>query len=149
AAIISRHLLSHPEYLEGADPVAAEIWRWHATEEVEHKGLTYDVWLYATKDWSDWKRWRVKTLLAILITRKYFKNRVRDALGLMEQDGIPRWKGRLKLAWFLWGKPGMMRRMFVEWAAILKPGFHPWQHDDRALIAKWQSPYADAVMPAE
>jgi len=149
AAIISRQLLTYPEYLDGADPVATEIWRWHATEEVEHKGLTYDVWLHATKDWSDWKRWRVKTLLAILITRKYFKNRVRDALGLMEQDGIPRWKGRLKLAWFLWGKPGMMRRMFGEWAAILKPGFHPWQHDDRALIAKWQSPYADAVMPAE
>lgn len=149
AAIISRHLLTDPGYLEGADPVAADIWRWHATEEIEHKGITYDVWLHATKDWSGWKRWRVKSLLAVLITRKYFKNRVRDALGLMEQDGIPRWKGRLKLTWFLWGRPGMMRRMFREWASILKPGFHPWQHDDRALIQKWESPYADAVMPAE
>ena len=149
AAIISRHLLEHPDYLEGADPVAAEIWRWHATEEIEHKGITYDVWLHATKDWSRWKRYRVKTLIALLITRKYFKNRRRDAYGLMEQDGIPRWKAKLKLTWFLWGTPGMMRRMFFEWASILMPGFHPWNHDDRALIQKWESPYSDAVMPDE
>jgi predicted metal-dependent hydrolase len=149
AAIISRHLLSDPRYLEGADPVAADVWRWHATEEVEHKGITYDVWLHATKDWSRWKRYRVKTLIALLITRKYFKNRRRDAYGLMEQDGIPRWKAKWKLAWLLWGNPGMMRRMFFEWADILMPGFHPWNHDDRKLIQKWESPYADAVMPAE
>lgn len=149
AAIISRHLLTHPRYLDGADKVAADIWKWHATEEVEHKGITYDVWLYATKDWSRWKRYRVKTLIALLITRKYFKNRRRDAYGLMAQDGIPKWKAKLKLAWLLWGNPGMMRRMFFEWSAILMPGFHPWNHDDRALIQKWESPYSDAVMPAE
>ena len=43
----------------------------------------------------------------------------------------------------------MMRRMFFEWATILTPGFHPWKHDDRALIGKTESPYSDAVMPAE
>lgn len=149
AAIISHHLLSDPRYLEGADPVAADIWRWHATEEIEHKGITYDVWLHATKDWSRWKRYRVKTLLALLITRKYFGNRIRDAIGLLEQDGFTRRQAKWQLYAFLWWKPGMMRRMFGEWAKILLPGFHPWKLDDRALINKAQSPYADAVMPAE
>ncbi|MXP47008.1 metal-dependent hydrolase [Altererythrobacter luteolus] len=149
AAIISHHLLSDPRYLEGADPVAADIWRWHATEEIEHKGITYDVWLHATKDWSRWKRYRVKTLIAMLITRKYFGNRIRDAIGLLEQDGYSRRKAKWKLYAFLWWKPGMMRRMFFEWAKILMPGFHPWKLDDRALIGKLDSPYADAVMPAE
>ncbi|QUL39203.1 metal-dependent hydrolase [Erythrobacter sp. JK5] len=147
AAVIGRHLLSDPRYLDGADPVAAELWRWHATEEIEHKGISYDVWLHATRDWNRARRFAIRTLVALLITRKYFRNRVRDALGLMEQDGIPRWKGRFRLAWYLWGRPGMMRRMAREWAAILKPGFHPWHHDDRDLIRKWESPYADAVMP--
>ena len=50
AAIISRHLLTDPRYLAGADPVAADVWRWHAAEEIEHKGITYDVWLHATRD---------------------------------------------------------------------------------------------------
>jgi predicted metal-dependent hydrolase len=149
AAIISRHLLSDPRYLEGADPVAADIWRWHATEEIEHKGLVYDVWLHATRDWSAWKRYKTRALVAALITKKYFGNRIRDAIGLLEQDGFTHKQAKRKLYAFLWWKPGMMRRMFFEWAAILTPRFHPWDHDDRALIGKTESPYADAVMPAE
>lgn len=149
AAVISRQLLVHPEYLKGADPVAADVWRWHATEEIEHKGLVYDVWLHATRDWSAFKRWKVRSLIALLITKKYFGNRIRDAIGLLEQDGFTRSQAKRKLYAFLWWKPGMMRRMAFEWAAILTPGFHPWKLDDRALIAKFDSPYADAVMPAE
>lgn len=149
AAVISRQLLVHPEYLAGADPVAADVWRWHATEEIEHKGLVYDVWLHATRDWSAFKRWKVRSLIALLITKKYFGNRIRDAIGLLEQDGFTRKQAKRKLYAFLWWKPGMMRRMAFEWAAILTPGFHPWKLDDRALIAKYDSPYADAVLPAE
>lgn len=149
AAMISHHLLADPRYLEGADPVAADIWRWHATEEIELKGITYDVWLHATKDWSRFKRYRVKTLIAVLITKKYFGNRVRDAIGLLEQDGFTRGQAKRKLYAFLWWKPGMMRRMFWEWSKILMPGYHPWNLDDRALINKPDSPYADAVLPAE
>lgn len=149
AAIISRQLLADPRYLEGADPVAADIWRWHATEEIEHKGLVYDIWLHATREWSGWKRYKTRALIAALITRKYFGNRIRDAIGLLEQDGFARKQAKRKLYAFLWWKPGMMRRMFFQWAAILMPGFHPWKHDDRALIGKRESAYADAVMPAE
>ena len=149
AAMISHHLLSDPRYLEGADEEAANIWRWHATEEIEHKGITYDVWLHATKDWSRWKRYRVKSLIAMLITKKYFGNRIRDAIGLLEQDGFTRRQAKWKLYAFLWWKPGMMRRMFWEWSKILMPGYHPWNLDDRALINKPDSPYADAALPAE
>lgn len=149
AAIISRQLLQHPEYLAGADPVAADIWRWHATEEIEHKGLVYDIWLHATRDWSAWKRYKTRALIAALITRKYFGNRIRDAIGLLEQDGFTRKDAKRKLYAFLWWKPGMMRRMFVQWATILTPSFHPWKHDDRALIGKLESAYSAAVMPAE
>lgn len=149
AAMISHHLLADPRYLKGADPVAADIWRWHATEEIEHKGITYDVWLHATKDWSRWKRYRVKSLIAMLITKKYFGNRIRDAIGLLEQDGFSRRKAKWQLYAFLWWKPGMMRRMFFEWSKILMPGYHPWNLDDRALINKPDSPYADAALPAE
>lgn len=149
AAVISRQLLVKPEYLAGADQVAADVWRWHATEEIEHKGLVFDVWLHATRDWSAWKRYKTRALIAALITRKYFGNRIRDAVGLLEQDGYSPRDARRKLYAFLWIKPGMMRRMFFEWAEILMPGFHPWKRDDRALIARYESPYAAAVMPAE
>ena len=32
----------------------------------------------------------------------------------------------------------MMRRMFPEWAKILLPGFHPWNHDNSALVREYR-----------
>ena len=149
AAEISHQLVSDPRYMEGADPEVAEMWRWHNIEEIEHKGLVYDVWLHATRDWSGWKRYSTRAVVAYKITRKYFGNRIRDALGLMAQDGITGRRAKWLLYRHLWLSPGMMRRMFFKWARILMPGFHPWDHDNRRLIAKYDSPYAAAVMPAE
>lgn len=148
AASISHKLLTDPRYLKGADPEAADLWRWHAIEELEHKGLVFDVWLWETRDWSKGRRYRTRVLVAAKVTRKYFRNRVKDALGLLAQDGITGWRARWRLHKFLWLTPGMMTRMFFEWAAILLPGFHPWNRDHRALIQRYDSPYAAAAMPA-
>lgn len=149
AAEISHQLVSDPRYMAGADPEVADLWRWHNIEEIEHKGLVYDVWLHATRDWSAWKRYSTRAVVAFKITRKYFGNRTRDALGLLAQDGITGHRAKRLLFRHLWLSPGMMRRMFFKWARILLPGFHPWDHDNRTLIAKYDSPYAAAVMPAE
>src|SRR5215218_3744323 len=46
-AILAHQLLANPRHLEGADPEAAALWRWHACEEIEHKGVAYDTWLWA------------------------------------------------------------------------------------------------------
>lgn len=148
AATISDQLLRDPRYLAGAEQEPADLWRWHATEEIEHKGLVYEIWLHVTRDWSAHKRWRVRALLALLITRKYFRNRIRDALDMMAQDGITGWRGKWKLYSFLWWKPGMMRRMFFDWAKILLPGFHPWKFDNSNLIRDYRGSHYEAV-PAE
>src|SRR3954465_12979490 len=50
-AILAHQLLANPQHLARADPEAAELWRWHACEEIEHKGVAYDTWLHATRDW--------------------------------------------------------------------------------------------------
>src|SRR5215208_3261780 len=47
-AILAHQLLSDPRHLAGADPEAAALWRWHSCEEIEHKGVAYDTWLWAT-----------------------------------------------------------------------------------------------------
>jgi predicted metal-dependent hydrolase len=149
AAEISHQLVSDPRYMAGADPEVADLWRWHNVEEIEHKGLVFDVWLHATREWTPWKRYSTRALVALKITRRYFGNRIRDAIGLMMQDGIGRRRAKWLLYRHLWLSPGMMRRMFFDWARILLPGFHPWDHDNRRLIAKYDSPYEAAVMPAE
>jgi len=32
-------------------------------------------------------------------------------------------------------KPGMLTRIIPEYLDFYRPGFHPWQHDNRHLIA--------------
>ncbi len=48
-AILAHQLLADPRHLEGAEKETADLWRWHAVEEIEHKGVAYDTWLHATR----------------------------------------------------------------------------------------------------
>ena len=148
-AMFAHEFLSHPEHFGGAEHEQAELWRWHAAEEIEHKGVAYDSWLHATKDWSRWKRWKVKSLLMLVITKRFVTHRFRDAKELLAQDGIAGWRATAGLLWYVFGKPGILRRIFPAWCAYFLPGFHPWNLDDRALIARYDSEFADAVMAAE
>jgi predicted metal-dependent hydrolase len=145
-AMFAHEFLKHPEHFVGADSEQAELWRWHAVEEIEHKGVAYDTWLHATRDWSRWKRWKVKSLLMLVITKRFVTNRFRDASELLAQDGITGWRAKSGLVWYLVGKPGILRRVFPAWCAYFLPGFHPWNRDDRALIGKYDSEYSDAVL---
>jgi len=55
-AILAHELLADPRHLAGAEEATAALWKWHASEEIEHKGVAYDTWLHATKDWTAAKR---------------------------------------------------------------------------------------------
>ena len=59
------------------------MWRWHAIEEIEHKGVAYDTWLHATRDWPRCKRWKVKVEVMLLVTRNFFVDRTQGALELL------------------------------------------------------------------
>jgi len=145
-AMFAHQFLAHPDHFVGAETEQAELWRWHAVEELEHKGVAYDTWLHATRGWGRWKRWKVKSLLMLVITRRFIANRWRDARDLLAQDGIGGWRASTRLAWYLVGTPGILRRIFPAWCAYFMPGFHPWNRDDRAFIGKYDSDYAAAVM---
>jgi predicted metal-dependent hydrolase len=144
-AMIANELLSNPKHLAGGGEVS-EMWRWHSVEEIEHKGVAYDTWLHATRGWSRWKRWKVKSLMMLVVTKTFLGHRFDDTLNLLAQDGLTGAKWKARVLWYLVGAPGMLRRIFPAWCAFFLPGFHPWNHDDRALIGKHDSEFADAVM---
>ena len=136
-AILAHQLLADPRHLEGAEQATAELWRWHAAEEIEHKGVAYDTWLYATRDWPRFKRWKVKAKVMLLVTRNFLVDRTAGALELMRQDGVTGLRAWSLLLTYLWVRPGMFRKIAGAWLKYFLPGFHPWNEDDRHLLAAY------------
>ena len=143
-AILAHELLRDPRHLATCDPESRRLWQWHAIEEIEHKGVAYDTWLHATRDWSRAKRWKVKAKVMLLVTRNFIVDRSLGAMELLRQDGITGSRAWARLVWFMWVRPGMMRKVFAAWASYFMPRFHPWNHDDRALIAGAERELANA-----
>ncbi len=148
-AMMAAVMLREDSMYAGAEPEWAALWKGHAIEESEHPGVAYDTWLYATKGWSRFRRWRAKTLMMLLVTARFWPRRVKGMKALLRQDGLTGWRVSLRIWWYLLGSPGVLRKSFLPWLSYFMPGFHPWNHDDRALIGKYESDYADAVMPAQ
>ena len=145
-AIIAKELIANPAHLEHADEEQRKMWLWHASEEIEHKGVAYDTWLHATHDWSRWQRWKKKTFFMLKISQGFTKNRIKGMLELLRQDGITglrAWTGVLHYA--LIG-PAPFRRTMLSWFQFFKPGFHPWDIDDRYLIQLAESEYEAAIL---
>jgi predicted metal-dependent hydrolase len=138
-AILAHQLLKNPGHLAGADPEAADLWRWHACEEIEHKGVAYDPWLYATRGWPRAKRWKVKAKVMLLVTRNFLVDRTAGALELMRQDGVTGPSAWARLLWYQWIAPGMFRKIAGAWFKYFLPGFHPWNEDDRDLLQAYEA----------
>ncbi|KZY26177.1 hypothetical protein A3726_25585, partial [Erythrobacter sp. HI0037] len=91
-AMMAAEFLENPAHFADADAEVRDMWRWHAAEEIEHKGVAFDTWNHATRDWTPGKRWRVRSLVMVSVTARFFKNRWTDTLELLAQDGITGWK---------------------------------------------------------
>jgi uncharacterized protein len=148
-AILAHQLLANPRHLDGADHETAELWRWHACEEIEHKGVAFDTWLFATRDWPRSKRQKVKAKVMLYVTRNFLVDRTQGALELMRQDGVTGLRAWSSLLWYLWVRPGMFRKIAGAWLKFFLPGFHPWNEDDRALLQAYDVSAKDAPTPAK
>ena len=148
-AILAHELLADPRHLEGGDKETVELWRWHACEEIEHKGVAYDTWLHATRHWPASKRWKVKAKVMLYVTRNFVVDRTAGALELMRQDGVTGLRAWSLLLWYLWVRPGMFRKIAGAWFKFFLPGFHPWNEDDRHLLRAYDDSARHAPQPAK
>jgi len=136
-AILAHELLADPSHLDDAEAETADLWRWHAIEEIEHKGVAYDTWLWATREWPRFKRWKVKAKIMMYVTRNFVVDRTAGSLELMRQDGVTGLTAWGLLLSYLWVRPGMFRKIAGAWAKFFMPGFHPWNEDDRHLLGAY------------
>lgn len=142
-SIIGAEVLKNDHHLAGSDPELHELWVWHAIEEVEHKAVAFDVWQYATRDWSAPRKYAVRCGLLMLVTISFLINRTRGQMQLLGQDGIPAGRAIRGLIARGFGRGGLARNIFKPWLSFFRPGFHPWDLDDRALLAKGELTLAD------
>jgi predicted metal-dependent hydrolase len=96
--------------------------------------------MHMTKDWSRYKRWKVKSLVMVLTSKNFFFDRIGSMLELLRQDGLSGPKLWLRMFSYIFVSPGLSRKMLPLWLAYFLPGFHPWKHDDRHLMVAYDQP---------
>lgn len=139
----------HAENLSLFDGVAPEIerlWRWHAMEETEHKAVAFDVFMHATRDWSPLKRYLRRVISMAIISYLFTTNITTYASRLLEADGYTPEAARRAVKDFVWRKPGIFSKGWRTYFSWYRPGFHPWDHDNRALISRWKQDFAVAAV---
>ncbi|GAA0850102.1 metal-dependent hydrolase [Marinobacter szutsaonensis] len=130
-AVLANAILKNPEWMEGATPAMKQLWRWHAIEETEHKSVAFDVYRACVGNE------RLRRTVFLFVTWNFCKYTFLNTCSLLRTDGklwsVRTWLGGLN---FLWGKPGVIRQCLPEFLAYLRKDFHPWQQDNRRLLAE-------------
>lgn len=146
-AIVAAEILRDKGHLDGTDGELRELWLWHAVEEVEHKGVAFDVWKYATREWSPARAWAWRSTFMLLITLSFFINRTLGQIELLRQDGIGFAQALRCIMRAGFGKGGIGRNVLRPWVSFFRPSYHPWDKDDRLLLAEGEAMLA--TMSAE
>ena len=133
-AIYGDLLLRKPELIAGSNPTMTAMWRWHALEETEHKAVAYDV--YSKVVGRNLSAYVLRTSTLVVITT-IFLSLIAVAMARMLvadktfSKGPREWA---KFAWFMLGPQGGLRGIALPWLDYFKPGFHPWDHDNRHFL---------------
>jgi predicted metal-dependent hydrolase len=134
-AIFADRLLRDPRSLQGAHPSMADIWLWHALEEIEHKAVAFDVFTAVIP--GPLRRYALRCATMLFVTPIFTTLLWRMTFELIRHDRcVADVKGWSRLLHDQFFRRGSFVRMLLQWCAWLLPGFHPSQHDTRALIER-------------
>ena len=134
-AILAAHLLDEPRAIEGSEQNYRDLWLWHALEETEHKAVSFDVYRKFFPENARGYTLRVggfvvaNLIFWALFLRYYVQN-------LRAQGEHRNWRGWLRVLNFTFGTPGGLRRIIPDWLAYFRPGFHPWDDDNRRHLER-------------
>ncbi|KZX71676.1 metal-dependent hydrolase [Alcanivorax sp. HI0033] len=130
-ALMAEEFLLKYDALEQMDPRIAPIWAWHAIEESEHKAVAFDV--YKAIGGSEFTR--VTEMMVVSVLFPVFS--AVHLVQLMKEDGqLGNMKSWLSGLNYMWGRPGVFRKLLPSYFKFYSPRFHPWDHDARDLVEK-------------
>ena len=150
-AVLGGFLLEHPEVMNKAEPTFRDMWMWHAVEETEHKGVAFDVFREVVG--SDAKAEAIRMLGLVVATIVFWslvadfhlrmmrahaasqRGRAGKRGGLLRRIARGTKNGVALFRFTLGDQPGFMRRAAPLILDYFRPGFHPWDHDNRHHLA--------------
>ncbi len=135
-ATLAHQTLQHADALEGAEERMQTMWRWHASEEIEHRSVAFD--LYQAVGGNHRKR--VQWYLFVLLTMA-LEATAQTVLNLKHSGKLWRlgtWRDGL--AFFL-GRQGLVWRSMPALLRYLRRDFHPQQgehgSDSAEMAQRW------------
>lgn len=137
-AMLANVLLEDDGYSENVrnsiDEKVLDLWLWHAIEETEHKAVAFDLYQEAGGYYLHRTVIMAITTTIFLAVLNYFHFRMMKAGGYLRN-----YKDIIKGLGIVYGINGYVPRLIPEWLRYFKPGFHPWDHDNSALIERWKA----------
>ncbi len=132
-ALLAHQFLADPRHLEAAPAEVQAMWRWHAVEEIEHKGVAFDTFMFVSRDWSRLRRWTFRTAVMLEATWKLLKLVALNMNSLFAQDGLSGFGVWTRTLRYLTGPGGVLLAMMPGWLRWFAADFHPWNEDDHQL----------------
>lgn len=137
-AIVAEIVLTDPRILAGADDRLKSMWRWHALEETEHKGVAFDV--YEAVMGRGITAYALRCSSLVLTTAGFLSLVFHYQSLLLKADPHPRnWRDLRAYAKFMLFSPAFLPRLTLPWLRYLRPGFHPWEHDNHDLLEEMET----------
>ena len=116
------------------DPKLYQLWMWHAIEENEHKAVCYDVYQQVYGGYF------TRTIMMAITTLIFFGVIGWFQVHLLRKDGqLFNWRSWGKGLKMLFGpRNGFLTKLLLPYLDYYRPGFHPLDHDSKALEQRWR-----------
>lgn len=146
-ALGSHAMFDERDIMGGAHPKVRAMYAWHAIEEVEHKGVAYDVMQDHAKV-GYFKRVGAlmhATVMFPMVIAKFTNE-------MLKADGFGPWERTRLFArglWWLLKPGGFLAPLHKHYVRYYKPGYHPWQETEQPGYTEWLAAFARHRDPVE
>lgn len=146
-AIGAHAMFDKRDIMRDAHPNVRAMYAWHAIEEVEHKGVAYDVM-------QDYAHVSYFTRILALLHSTYMFPAVihRFVDQMLKADGFTfteRVKIKAKGYWWLLKPGGFVAPIVKHYLPYYRPSYHPWQEVDQPGYEEWLQGFNQARNPVE
>jgi predicted metal-dependent hydrolase len=119
-----------PELITNSASPFREILLYHSIEELEHKAVCFDLFKHYSGNYLTY------LLGFVYLSFDLFRKISKRFRYLLSKDHKWDKAHRKMLRKFLLGKGGLIRLSIKRILSYIRPGFHPWENDDRGNIRK-------------